>query len=508
MMTLAALVDILLHKRIHGPLDQMISGISYHSGRVRPGDLFVCLPGTRSHGKSFIAEAVAAGAAAVISDLDEHWPGCTMIQVPDIRLALALLSARFYDYPSREFVLTGVTGTNGKTTTTHLIDALLQSKGASTGLIGTVRYRIRGEEYPSLATTPEASDLQELLRRMVNENVTHATMEVSSHALAWHRTVGCDFDTVVLTNITEDHLDFHRTFMHYLESKSKLFSWLGSFPVKRERPRRAVINGDDQHWEHIADQTPTETILYGLGAHCHVRASDVHVARDGVTFLLETPAGNTTVRLKMTGLFSVYNSLAAACVGLLEGLAPEEIASVLGSVEGIPGRFELVDAGQNFTVIVDYAHTPDGLENILQAVREFARARVITVFGCGGDRDRTKRPLMGEAAGKYSDICVVTSDNPRGEDPAGIIKEILPGLKRHQESLEYEVIGDRRAAIERAVGLAQPGDVVVIAGKGHETTQVFSDHTIPFDDRQIAREAIRRRHKTNGNDVQGGYGSR
>jgi UDP-N-acetylmuramoyl-L-alanyl-D-glutamate--2,6-diaminopimelate ligase len=500
MKTLAELIDILLHKTVSGPVNIEVSGISYHSGKVRPGDLFFALPGTRSHGERFVNEAVVAGAVAVITDLEALEAAVTIVRVPDTRLALALISAAFYGYPSRELVLTGVTGTNGKTTVTHLIDALVEDNGCRTGLIGTVRYRICGEEFPSLATTPEANELQGLLRRMRDKDVTHATMEVSSHALTWHRTIGCDFDTVVLTNITEDHLDFHHTFDHYLNSKTKLFSWLGSFPLKGNRPRRAVINGDDPNWEHITDQTPGEVLFYGLSKHCHVRASEVRVMRDGVSFHLETPVGALGMKLKMTGLFSVYNTLAAICVGLLEGLPLLRMKDTLEAIPGISGRFELVDSGQDFTIIVDYAHTPDGLDNVLSAVKEFAPARVITVFGCGGDRDRTKRPLMGEAAGKYSDYCIVTSDNPRTEDPLQIIAEILPGLQKVRGDNSYEILPDRRQAIARALDVANTDDVVVIAGKGHETMQIFRDHTISFDDRLIARELIQRREQNHGDD--------
>ncbi|NLM51381.1 MAG: UDP-N-acetylmuramoyl-L-alanyl-D-glutamate--2,6-diaminopimelate ligase [Firmicutes bacterium] len=494
MKTLAQLVGCLLHAEVRGPLDRQVTGICYHSSRVRPGNIFVCLPGTRTHGKRYVAEAVAAGACAIVTDLDGLPAGkATVVRVPNTRLALALLSANFYDYPAKNLVLTGVTGTNGKTTTTYLIDALLKSAGAATGLIGTISYHIRGREYPAFATTPEASDLQYYLHKMLEAGVTHVTMEVSSHALAWGRTIGCDFDTVVLTNITEDHLDFHETFAHYLESKSKLFAWLGSMPVKGKRLRRAVINGDDLHWQHLADQTPAEVLLYGLSPHCHVRASNVRVMQDGVRYRLDTPVGGLTIQLKMTGLFSVYNSLAAVAVGLLEGLGLGHIKAVLEEIPGIPGRFELVDAGQDFTVIVDYAHTPDGLENILRAVREFAQAKVITVFGCGGERDRSKRPLMGEVAGMYSDYCVVTSDNPRGEDEWQIIQEILPGLEKEMSKEQYVVLPDRREAISHALNLARKNDVVVIAGKGHETQQIFRDYAIPFDDRQVVRELLQRR---------------
>ncbi len=506
MKTLRSLLECLVHKTVEGTTDLAVTGVTYHSKRVKPGKLFVCLPGTRSYGESYAKEAVEAGAAAIVSASDIHLNGITTIRVPDARMALALLSAEFFDYPSRELVLTGVTGTNGKTTTTYLIDALLRESGAVTGLIGTVNYLIAGREYPVLATTPEASDLQELLREMCNAGVKYATMEVSSHALALYRTVGCDFDTVVLTNITEDHLDFHKTFSHYLSAKSRLFSWLGSCPRKGPRLRRAVVNGDDKNYLHIVDQVPGETLLYGLSSHCNVRAADISIKRDGVGFTVITPSASLPLRLKLTGLFSVYNSLAAVSYGLLEGVSLEQICAVLESMSGVPGRFELIDEGQDYTVIVDYAHTPDGLDNVLRAVREFATERVITVFGCGGERDRSKRPLMGEVAGNYSDYCLVTSDNPRGEDPEQIIEEIVPGLLRAKRDVAYEVIPDRELAIARALELAQPNDIVIIAGKGHETEQIFKDYAIPFDDRQVVREMIRRL-SSNGDELQGDPGS-
>jgi len=498
MKMLAELIDVLLHKETRGPLDLPVSGITYHSGRVCQGSVFVCLAGTRSHGSDYASAAVAAGAVAVVTDKSEYFAGATTVTVPDTRLALALLAAEYYDYPSRELVLIGVTGTNGKTTTTHLIDALFRSRGEITGLIGTVRYRIGEEEVASLATTPEASDLQQLLRRMRDAGVTHVTMEVSSHALALQRTVGCDFDTVVLTNITEDHLDFHGTFENYLSAKTKLFTSLGAMPRKGKRLRRAVLNGDDPSAGKIQEQTPVEALLYGLSVHCQVRAREVRVARTGVSFLLDTPEGTLPLSLRTTGLFSVYNALAATSVGLLHGLEPSEIKATLEAVPGIPGRFEPVDAGQDFTVIVDYAHTPDGLENVLRAIREFATARVITVFGCGGERDRGKRPLMGEVAGNWSDYCIITSDNPRGEDPQQIIGEVLPGIARSKLGGNAEVLPDRADAISRAIRLAGQGDVLLIAGKGHETSQIFNGYSVPFDDRAVAAEVIRRRLEQDG----------
>jgi len=505
MKTFSLLLDGLLTREVHGPVDIPVSGIAHHSSQVRPGFLFVCLEGRHSGGESFVKEAVAAGAVAVITGQDLLCSGVTTVRVPDPRLALALLASDFYDYPSRELVLTGVTGTNGKTTTTHLIDALLRDTGKVTGLIGTVGYRIGEKKMPALATTPEASDLQELLQQMRDGGITHVTMEVSSHALALYRTIGCDFDTVVLTNITGDHLDFHHTFEHYLNSKSRLFSWLGSLPRKDGRLRRAVVNGDDPNCRRISDRVPGEVLLYGLGSDCQIRATGVSVTREAVSFNVSTPYGDLLFRLKLTGLFSVYNALAAICCGLLAGMDLGRIRTALESVSGVPGRFELVDEGQNFTVIVDYAHTPDGLDNVLRAVREFATRRIITVFGCGGERDRNKRPLMGEAAGNYSDISIVSSDNPRGEDPLQIIEEIIPGLRRSRSKV-HEVIPDRRLAIGRAIELAEVGDVVVIAGKGHETQQIFRDFSIPFDDRAVVREMIRR-YGRHGDELQGDPGS-
>ncbi len=501
MKSLALLADSLLHKKIRGRLDLNIGGIAYHSGRVKPGDLFVCLAGTRSHGREYVNRAISAGAVAVLTDCEEIHSEVTTITVPEVRLALSLVSACFYDYPSQKLFLAGVTGTNGKTTTSHLIDAILQKKGAQTGLLGTVRYKIGDKEFPSLATTPESCDLQKLLYQMASAGVTHATMEVSSHALSWRRTLGCDFDYAVLTNITEDHLDFHQTLPRYLGAKSKLFSWLGSFPYKGIRLRRAIINGDDKHCRQILEETPIESILYGLSPHCHIRASDVRVTREGVGFILHTPEASLPFQLQLTGLFSVYNALAAISVGYLEKMPLDLMREALQEVSGIPGRFELVNEGQNFTVIVDYAHTPDGLDNVLRAVREFAGARVITVFGCGGERDTTKRPQMGEVAGRYSDYCLVTSDNPRGEDPQSIIAEIIPGLLQSTDKSCFEVISEREKAIARALELACEGDVVIIAGKGHETSQIFRSHTVPFDDRAVAGEIIRRRLKRDGDKL-------
>ena len=499
MKTLGQLVQVLLHKETRGNLNFPVTGISYNSKRVKAGNLFACLSGRHSYGEKHILEAAANGALAVLTEQEGNYNGITTVKVPDVRLALALLSSELYDYPSRELVLIGVTGTNGKTTTTHLIDSLLRSSGKVTGLLGTVSYIINNREYPVLATTPEACDLQFLFREMCDNGITHASMEVSSHALALYRTVGSDFDTVVLTNITEDHLDFHHTFTHYLNTKSKLFAWLGSGLQKGSRMRRAVVNGDDAHYRYIIDMVPGETLLYGLSAHCHVRAVDVLVTREGVGFTLLTPHGSIPVKMKMTGMFSVYNALAATSCVILEGLGLEQIRDVLEAVPGISGRFEPVLAGQDFTVIVDYAHTPDGLENALQAVSEFSTRNVITVFGCGGERDRSKRPLMGAVAATYSDYCLVTSDNPRGEDPEQIINEIIPGLTG-SKCRDYEIIPDRALAIARALELAEPGDVVLIAGKGHETQQIFKDHAISFDDRVVAREIIRRM-KSDGNKL-------
>lgn len=470
----------------------VIKGITQDSRQVGPGFLFVAVKGFRSDGHEYVDQAIQRGAAAVVLERELQLPaGIAWARVADTRRALGPLAARFYGNPSTRMKLLGVTGTNGKTTTTNLIISVLNAAGLKAGLIGTIHNRIGERVLPVTHTTPEATDLQQLLARMAEEGVDACAMEVSSHALELHRVGGCEFDLAVFTNLTQDHLDFHRDMDDYLEAKLKLFTGL-ALPGAKKGPKYAVINADDSYGERFREAAGGRVCTYGVRGPADVRAEDVTVSARGVNFTVRGKWGSYPLQLKLTGLFNVYNALAAFTATAALGVPGEVIKTALEAVSGVPGRFETVDAGQDFTIIVDYAHTPDGLENILITARQIARGRLITVFGCGGDRDRTKRPLMGGIAARYSDYTVLTSDNPRTEEPLQIIKEIETGLKAAGKA-EYTVEPDRRKAIRLAAGLARRGDVVVIAGKGHEDYQIIGTNRLPFDDRQEALEAIRNR---------------
>jgi len=481
-------------ERVAGDVDITITGIAYDSRRARPGDLFVCIEGFRHDGHDFIPEAREKGCTAVVVQRDVPVPdGVTLVKVPNTRLALAQLAAAFYDHPSRKLRLIGVTGTNGKTTTTHLIDAILRQAGYKTGLIGTIHNRIGGETFPVERTTPESLDLQELFFRMVEAGVEYCVMEVSSHALSLQRVACSEFDLGVFTNITQDHLDFHQTIDDYLAAKEKLFTSLGQ-PGAKKGTKAAVINVDDPGGRKIAGRCPVPWLGYGLDEGADLKAAGIEMDFRGVKFTARGRGKEIPLSLKLTGIFTVYNALAAVGVGLIEGIEPEVIARALADMPGVPGRFESIDEGQDFSVIVDYAHTPDSLENILKAAAGFVRGRKIVVFGCGGDRDRTKRPIMGRIAAEHADYVILTSDNPRSEDPRAIIAEIEPGVKAGGKSAaEYAILPDRKEAIFAAIAMARKDDMVILAGKGHETYQVVGDKALPFDDREVAREALRRK---------------
>lgn len=491
MIRLAELLKVLPEKTVTGPDDIPVAGITYDSRRVEPGYVFVAIRGLRYDGHSFIPEAVSRGAACVVGERAAQIEGATYVRVPSSRLALGLLATAFYGHPSHSLTLVGVTGTNGKTTTTHLIRALLEHAGHPTGLIGTVHNIIGGRELPVERTTPEASDLQKLLAAMREAGMTHAVMEVSSHALTLHRVAGCAFDFGVFTNLTQDHLDFHASMEDYAEAKARLFARLGRSEVlpSKPGPKAAIINADDPWGRFMAERSRVPVVTYGIREAADVTARDITVAAEGVGFRLVSGRGEVPIRLSLTGRFNVYNALAAAATGLAAGLNPEQVAEGLASVPAVPGRLERIDRGQPFAVLVDYAHTPDGLENVLSTVREFARGRVISVFGCGGDRDRGKRPLMGAISARLADYTILTSDNPRSEDPERIIDDIERGV-RQVEGAAYERVTDRASAIRRALEMARPGDAVVIAGKGHETYQIFADRTIHFDDREVAAAVL------------------
>jgi UDP-N-acetylmuramoyl-L-alanyl-D-glutamate--2,6-diaminopimelate ligase len=474
-----------------GNLDVAISGVQYDSRKVTPGSLFVAIPGTQTDGHLYLDQAAANGAAAVLIERPVPVPeGITAVRTDNTRRGLALTSARFYGYPTDRLLVVGVTGTNGKTTTTHLIEAVCREAGLLTGLIGTIQNRIGERTVSAIRTTPESRDLQELLAEMTAAGVQVVSMEVSSHALELERVTGCEYDIAVFTNLTQDHLDFHPDMQAYLDAKARLFTGLHDGRKSARNVKTAVINIDDPWGPEIASRTAARILTYGLDRKAAVAATDIRLDPEGARFSVVHGQMVTGLELHLTGMFSVYNSLAAFAVGLALDLAPETIKKALESVKGVPGRFEAVKAGQPFGVIVDYAHSPDSLENVLKAAAEFARRRVIVVFGCGGDRDRSKRPLMGKVAVANSDLAFITSDNPRTEDPMAIINEITAGLTGVDPS-RYRVVCDRRQAIAEALQAARPGDIVIIAGKGHEPYQIVGQEYLPFDDRQVAAEILK-----------------
>lgn len=482
-MRLTELISAIEVLSFEGEADQDIAGIAYHSKSVEPGFIFVAIPGLKTDGHIYIDMAISRGAKVV---LVEKWhkvrPGVSQIIVSDARSALARISRVFFGVPTSKLKLIGVTGTNGKTTTAKLIESILQASGVKTGLLGTIEYKIGDRKLPVGRTTPESFDLQNIFNQMLQEKVQVAVMEVSSHAVDLHRTDGCQFDALVFTNLSQDHLDYHGTLEKYFEAKNKLFvEHTGQECV-------FIINADDVYGQKIAQTTNPGTIYYGLQDSSQVNARDVILGSNSTHFVLESPRGSREIDLQILGLFNVYNALAAASVGLVLDQPLEVVKKGLEAVENIPGRFEVIECGQNFSVVVDYAHTPDGLKKLLSSARAITKGRLITIFGCGGDRDVLKRPLMGEVVGNLSDYSIVTSDNSRSENPDTIIGQIEKGLRGITSDYILEV--DRKKAIYRGIELARENDCVIIAGKGHETYQEFKDKTISFDDRAVAREAL------------------
>jgi UDP-N-acetylmuramoyl-L-alanyl-D-glutamate--2,6-diaminopimelate ligase len=484
-MQLADLIQRLKAKSVQGSVDKEITGVRYDSRRVTPGNLFVAVRGGTFDGHSFIEQAVEKGAVAVVGEQAGLSQRATVIVVPDSRDALAQLAATFFGYPSRKMKMIGVTGTNGKSTTTFLIKHLLERAGQSTGLIGTVQYEIGERRLPALRTTPESSDLQELLSQCVETGCRNVVIEVSSHALSLGRAKEIEFTVGVFTNLTRDHLDFHRGMKDYFEAKALLFE---SVRQSRSKDRKAVINIDDPYGQQLVARFARDvpTITYGMGARAEFRASDFKVEMNGTSYRLDANDKSYLVRLPLIGRFNIYNSLAALAAAHSVGLDVRNAVLGLAKAPQIPGRLEAVPAKRKFHVFVDYAHTDDALLNVVKTCRDLNPNRLILVFGCGGDRDRTKRPLMGAVANQYADFAFITSDNPRKEDPEAIIRDIEAGFTHKN----YEKITDRKGAIARAIAMAQPRDIVLIAGKGHEKYQEFRDHTIPFDDVDIAGRAL------------------
>jgi UDP-N-acetylmuramoyl-L-alanyl-D-glutamate--2,6-diaminopimelate ligase len=470
----------------HGDLE--ISEIVYDSRQVKTGTLFVAIHGEKTDGNKYVSDVMGRGAAAILSEQEKtgsipaEFP---WIQVADARKALAISAANFYMRPAEVLKLTGVTGTNGKTTTSYLVDSILRAAGCEVGLLGTIGYRLVREALPAPNTTPESLDLQRYLAEIVRAGGTHAVLEASSHALAMNRLWGCPFAVAIFTNLTRDHLDYHKTFEEYFAAKRRLFEGTGA-----AAPATGVINRDDEYGQKLAGLA-SRTLTYGLEPGADITTRKPAVSLSGIEFVAETPSGKIEIRSKLVGRPNVYNILAAIGAGVALDLSGEVIARGIAQLSAVPGRFERIDAGQPFLVVVDYAHTDDALRNLLATAKELnTNGRIITLFGCGGDRDRTKRPLMGEAAGHASDIVVLTSDNPRSEDPLLIINDVIVGVQRTKAKLFVEP--DRQKAIEVALDEARSGDIVLLAGKGHETYQVLRDRTVEFDDRGVARAVLGR----------------
>jgi len=473
--------------------DPSVSGVEYDSRRVQPGCVFVAMHGETSDGNRFIDAAIKAGAVAVVTDSAAEKPreAVAWAVVPHGRRALARISANFYKRPAERIAVTGITGTNGKSTTAFLIESILTAAGRKSALIGTIEYHVAGKVYPAPHTTPEALELARILNEALGLGVTDAVMEVSSHALAQERVFGVPFDVAVFTNLTRDHLDYHKTMDEYFAAKRALFEGCGTDP-----PRAAVTNLDDEYGARLAEfsrKRSAVVLSYGW-ERGDFHAENVDINLRGTRFDMATPEAKIALFSPLIGRVNVYNILAAAAACYARGCDATAITRGVESLTHVPGRFERVDCGQPFTVVVDYAHTDDALGNLTALAREFVSrgggtARVLTVFGCGGDRDRAKRPLMGEAAGRGSDFVVLTSDNPRSEDPRAIINDAVVGLQR--TGAKYTVEADRRKAIALAIAEARPGDIVLLAGKGHEKVQITREGSHPFDDVEVARAALR-----------------
>lgn len=497
LITLLRDVEIL---QMTGLSDVPVTGITYDSRRVEAGNVFVALPGARTDGSRFIAEAVRNGASVVVTQAGEVPSSpATVVRVADSRKAMARMAANYFDHPSAAFKMIGVTGTNGKTTTTLLIESILKSAGHSVGVLGTLSYRWGDKSRAAGMTTPESLDLQRLFHEMRGDGVTHIVMEVSSHALAQGRVAECAFDAAVFTNLSQDHLDYHATMESYFGAKSLLFS------DYRKPGSVAVINGDDDFGRRLVETTGVETWSYSAGTgDARVAVLSAELTPSGIDARLSRPNGSIEIRSPLIGRLNLYNILAAVATSVAIGISEAAIREGVAALASVDGRLQRVpSAGMGFEVVVDYAHTPDAMEKSLGCLREMTRGRLLVVFGCGGDRDRSKRPLMGKVAGALGDLVIVTSDNPRSEVPEKIIEEIVPGVQaaglERIASTElangtrgYAVVADRKAAIELALTWARPGDTVFIGGKGHETYQIVGSKVLPFDDRLVVREYLAR----------------
>ncbi len=472
-------IDIVSYR---GKMDMEISNIAYDSRKVTEGSLFICIRGFQLDGHDYAKSAIEKGASAILVDKDIYIEGANVIRVNDTRTTMPLLAAAFYNYPTKILKLVGITGTNGKTTTSFLVRSILDANRSRSGLIGTIAAKLGNKTIDSVRTTPEAIDLQGLFREMTDEGLEYAVMEVSSHSLELKRVDGCDFKIGIFTNLTQDHLDFHKNFDNYREAKKKLFYKTSGYNI---------INADDEHGRIIINdikKLKTRLLTYAIDREADIRAEDVEYDEKGVSFKLVTPDYSIHIENSIPGRFSVYNCLAAAAAAYTLGIDKDIIREGLASIRNVPGRSEVVQINKPYTVIIDYAHSPDSLENILKAVRQYTRGRIITLFGCGGNREKEKRPIMGELAGRMSDYCVITSDNPRSEEPLDIIEQVEAGMKK--TDCDYICIENRRDAIKYALAVAREGDVVLLAGKGHETYQELKDGKIHFDEKEVVHELV------------------
>src|SRR2546429_4647411 len=491
-MRVSELLAALPGKPVGGAPPSSVSSVTADSRRVEPGSCFVALPGLRQDARRFVPDAVRRGATLIVTEGEAlSTVAVAQVLVPSARESLARLADTYYGHPSRALLLVGITGTNGKTTTSYLVEALLRARGLATGVIGPVQYVLGAERRPARQTTPDALELQGMLALMRERGIGGVAMEVSSHAVALSRVDGVAFDVAVFTNLTQDHLDFHGTLAEYRRAKRRLFE----LHVRSGKPRRtAVINADDPSGQAMVEGLGVPVLTFGLREGARVRAVDYASTLEGLRMTAETPAGRLVLTSALIGEHNVMNLLGAVATGLALGLEPAAIGVALATVGTVAGRFEQVRAGQPFLVVVDYAHTPDALERVLTTARKITSGRLGVVFGCGGDPDRTKRPIMGEIAARLADRAWITSDNPRSEDPDAIIAEIAAGVARvWRERERYARLADRHAAIGSALAWARPRDPLVIAGKGHETYQIVGTDVLPFDDREVARRLLSER---------------
>jgi UDP-N-acetylmuramoyl-L-alanyl-D-glutamate--2,6-diaminopimelate ligase len=484
-MELQELLTYLVNYKMDIEANPEITSIEMDSRKAGKGCLFVCVEGLVFDGHDFAETAAKNGASAILAEKDLN-VNVPVIKVNDSKKAMAIIADAFYGQPSQKMHLIGITGTNGKTTTSHLIEKVFHESGKNTGMIGTIEMKIKDQSFKVANTTPDSLFLQQAFYKMKEEEVDVAVMEVSSHALVQGRVWGCDFNIAVFTNLTQDHLDYHKNMEEYQFAKSLLFSQLGNTYHKKVQ-KVAVLNNDDPATEMFKKITSAQVVTYGIDNESDIRATNITIGSQGTSFTLITPNEKRDINLKLMGKFSVYNVLAAISASLLSGIELDQIIQTLEGVTGVSGRFEPVIEGQNYTVIVDYAHTPDSLENVLKTIKEFSKGTITAIVGCGGDRDKTKRPLMAGIAADLADSAIFTSDNPRSEDPLQILKDMEAGT----DKANYVTISDRKKAIEYAIERAKADDVILIAGKGHETYQIIGNDIHEFDDRIVAREAIK-----------------